>query len=61
MSAAGTPARGSRTCYASWPCGSRQRGEDEPHNYSLPMSQEQLADATGLTPVHVNRMFQSLR
>lgn len=29
-------------------------------NYELPMTQEQLADATGLTPVHVNRMLQSL-
>lgn len=29
-------------------------------NYELPMTQEQLADATGLTPVHVNRMLQLL-
>ena len=29
-------------------------------NYELPMTQEQLADATGLTPVHVNRTLQSL-
>jgi len=29
-------------------------------NYELPMTQEQLADATGLTPVHVNRMLQTL-
>lgn len=29
-------------------------------NYELPMTQEQLADATGLTPVHVNRVLQSL-
>lgn len=29
-------------------------------DYELPMTQEQLADATGLTPVHVNRMLQSL-
>lgn len=28
--------------------------------YELPMTQEQLADATGLTPVHVNRMLQAL-
>ena len=26
----------------------------------LPMTQEQLADATGLTPVHVNRVLKSL-
>lgn len=28
--------------------------------YELPMTQEQLADATGLTPVHVNRTLKSL-
>jgi len=28
---------------------------------ALPLTQEQLADATGLTPVHVNRVFHSLR
>jgi CRP-like cAMP-binding protein len=36
-------------------------GESAPHTYRLPMTQEQLADATGLTSVHVNRMIQSLR
>ena len=30
-------------------------------NYELPMTQEQLADATGLTAVHVNRVLGSLR
>jgi CRP-like cAMP-binding protein len=30
------------------------------HGYELPMTQEQLADATGLTPVHVNRVLKSL-
>jgi CRP-like cAMP-binding protein len=29
--------------------------------YELPMTQEQLADATGLTAVHVNRVLGSLR
>ena len=29
-------------------------------NYELPMTQEQLADATGLTAVHVNRVLKSL-
>jgi CRP-like cAMP-binding protein len=29
-------------------------------NYELPMTQEQLADATGLTPVHVNRTIKVL-
>lgn len=29
-------------------------------SYEIPMSQEQLGDATGLTPVHVNRMLKEL-
>lgn len=29
--------------------------------YELPMTQEQLADATGLTPVHVNRVLKMLQ
>jgi len=29
-------------------------------DYEVPMTQEQLADATGLTPVHVNRTLKSL-
>jgi CRP-like cAMP-binding protein len=29
--------------------------------WELPMTQEQLADATGLTPVHVNRTLQGLQ
>ena len=35
-------------------------GLGEQNNYELPMTQEQLADATGLTPVHVNRTIKSL-
>lgn len=34
-------------------------GLDQMH-YELPMTQDQLADATGLTPVHVNRTLQGL-
>lgn len=30
------------------------------HGFELPMTQEQLADATGLTPVHVNRVLKAL-
>src|SRR6218665_2716472 len=30
------------------------------YRYELPMTQEQIADATGLTPVHVNRTLQAL-
>ena len=29
-------------------------------DYELPMTQDQLADATGMTPVHVNRVLQAL-
>lgn len=35
-------------------------GLDKDHGYELPMTQEQLADVTGLTPVHVNRVLKSL-
>jgi CRP-like cAMP-binding protein len=31
-----------------------------PSGFELPMTQEQLADATGLTPVHVNRVLKVL-
>ncbi len=30
------------------------------HGYQLPMTQEQLADVVGLTPVHVNRTLKAL-
>jgi CRP-like cAMP-binding protein len=30
------------------------------HSYELPMTQEQIADAVGLTPVHVNRVLKEL-
>jgi CRP-like cAMP-binding protein len=30
-------------------------------NYELPLTQEQLADATGLTPVHINRTMKQLQ
>jgi CRP-like cAMP-binding protein len=36
-------------------------GLTEGHRYELPMTQEQLGDATGLTAVHVNRTMQGLR
>jgi CRP-like cAMP-binding protein len=35
-------------------------GLGEATNYELPMTQEQLADCTGLTPVHVNRTLKLL-
>jgi CRP-like cAMP-binding protein len=36
------------------------QGLAEEYGYELPMTQEQLADATGLTSVHVNRTLKSL-
>ena len=36
------------------------QGLEHDHGYALPMTQEQLADATGLTAVHVNRVLKSL-
>lgn len=36
------------------------RGLTTECGYELPMTQEQLADATGLTPVHVNRVLKGL-
>lgn len=36
------------------------RGLNDDHGFELPMTQEQLADATGLTSVHVNRVLKSL-
>jgi CRP-like cAMP-binding protein len=38
----------------------KHAGLAEETGYELPMTQEQLGDATGLTPVHVNRMIKSL-
>jgi len=35
-------------------------GLAEEYGYQLPMTQEQIADATGLTPVHVNRVLMAL-
>lgn len=37
-----------------------QRGLTTDHLFELPLTQEQLADATGLTSVHVNRVLRSL-
>lgn len=31
------------------------------HRFDLPLTQEEIADALGLTPVHVNRVLQRLR
>lgn len=39
----------------------REQAGLSPRELTLPLSQEQLADALGLTAVHVNRILQSLR
>jgi CRP-like cAMP-binding protein len=36
-------------------------GLGRPEEFDLPMTQEQIADATGMTPIHVNRMLAALR
>jgi CRP-like cAMP-binding protein len=36
------------------------QGLTDDHGYELPMTQEQLADVVGLTPVHVNRTLKVL-
>jgi CRP-like cAMP-binding protein len=36
-------------------------GLTDGHSYELPLTQEELADALGLTPVHVNRVLQRMR
>jgi CRP-like cAMP-binding protein len=36
-------------------------GETTDNSFAFLLSQEELADATGMTPVHVNRMLQQLR
>jgi CRP-like cAMP-binding protein len=39
----------------------KHAGLAEETDYDLPMTQEQLADATGLTSVHVNRTIKALQ
>jgi CRP-like cAMP-binding protein len=39
----------------------RNIGLAEDHRFELPLTQEELADALGLTPVHVNRVLQRMR
>ena len=38
----------------------KHAGLGEETGYTLPMTQEQLGDATGLTSVHINRTLKSL-
>lgn len=39
----------------------RKAGMIADHDFDLPLTQEQLADAMGMTPVHTNRVLQVLR
>ncbi len=39
----------------------RMIGEARDNSFDFPVTQDEIADATGLTPVHVNRMLQDLR
>lgn len=39
----------------------RNVGLTTDHSYDLPLTQEEIADALGLTPVHVNRVLQRMR
>ena len=39
----------------------RNVGLTSNHRYELPLTQEEIADALGLTPVHVNRVLQRMR
>jgi CRP-like cAMP-binding protein len=36
-------------------------GLTQDHDYQLPVTQVDLADATGMSPVHANRILQRLR
>jgi CRP-like cAMP-binding protein len=36
-------------------------GETTDHSFPFPLTQEELGEATGMTPVHVNRVLQQLR
>lgn len=39
----------------------RNIGLTDDHHFEMPLTQEEIADALGLTPVHVNRVLQRLR
>ena len=36
-------------------------GLTDDHRFELPLTQEEIGDALGLTPVHVNRVLQRMR
>ena len=39
----------------------RRAGLVSDHEFNMPLTQEELADAMGITPVHTNRVLQRLR
>ena len=51
---------GSRICYARSRCAWIAGVLGDGKRYELPMTQEQIGDATGLTSVHVNRTIKAL-
>ena len=51
----------SRTCSASWSRACVRSGLVQDYTCHLPITQSEIADATGLSPVHVNRTLQELR
>ena len=53
--------RESRTSSAKWGCAWSRPGPGTRRDFDFPITQEQLADAAGLTPVHTNRVIQELR
>jgi CRP-like cAMP-binding protein len=56
--------RNARARIAHLLCELAVRLEDKPRDgsaFQLPLTQEHIADATGLTPVHTNRTIQALR
>jgi DNA-binding transcriptional regulator YhcF (GntR family) len=39
----------------------RMLGRTEGHDFDLPLTQTELADALSISPVHINRVLQDLR
>ena len=51
---------GPRTSWSRWGCGCNWRAW-APDGYACPLNQYVLADALGLTAIHVNRILRQLR
>ena len=50
-----------RISWSSWGCGWSWRAWVQPTGYACPLSQYMLADALGLTAIHLNRVLRQLR